>query len=341
MGNVRIWLGILLSFVFLFLAVRKVPLSDLADSLADAELIWIVGALGLQVLALLPRAMRWLVILEPHGSFREAFASQNIGYLFNNIFPLRVGELARILIMSKTCGIPVVRVGTSVVLERIIDVIIVTLGLLFALSGLKIADEYLLGARAMIWLVIVVLILFVLFIRFYPRIDRLFRSILLKKPGKIGSRLLEYWTQAMNVVTLFSSAKYTLRLIAWFMISWLLSVALYWCTFRAFVPNPTIREVILMISVLALSFLIPSSPGYLGVFQFVGQQALVIPFGLKYDPVTAFAIALTVHVIFYGITSFLGIIGVGRFGTSITRLRNEILVQPIQRNNHIHEHDRV
>ncbi|MEJ2551864.1 MAG: lysylphosphatidylglycerol synthase transmembrane domain-containing protein, partial [Anaerolineales bacterium] len=146
-GRLRIWIGITLSIVFLYFAVRKVPLSDLVASLADAELTWLAAALVLQIIALLPRAKRWLVILEPEGSFRDAFSSQNIGYLFNNIFPLRVGELARILVMSRACRIPIVRVGTSVILERVLDVIFVTLGLVIALSGIMIPDGYLSGAR--------------------------------------------------------------------------------------------------------------------------------------------------------------------------------------------------
>jgi uncharacterized protein (TIRG00374 family) len=333
-GRLRIWIGLTLSIIFLYFAVRKVPLSDLVVSLANAELIWLAAALVLQIFALLPRAKRWLVILEPEGSFREAFSSQNIGYLFNNIFLLRVGEIARILVMARVCGISIIKVGTSVILERVLDVIFVTLGLLIALSGIIIPDGYLSGARLLIWLVGVVVILLILFVRFYPRLDRLFRSLLLKMPGKFTERILAFWAQALDVIKLFSDMKHTIRLLAWFLVSWLLSIALYWCTLRAFVPDPTILEVVLMISTLALSFLIPSSPGYLGVFQFVGQQALVIPFGSKYNPVTAFAIALTVHAIFYITTSLFGIIGVGRIGLSISNIRKEVEVHPIRSEVH-------
>ncbi len=333
-GKLRIWIGFTLSILFLYFALRKVPLSSLAESLADAEFIWLAAALAIQILALLPRAKRWLVILEPEGTFGEAFTSQNIGYLFNNIFPLRVGEIARILVMARVCGIPIVRVGTSVVLERVLDVIFVTLGLMIALSGIMIPDGYLSGVRLLIWLVGVVVLFLILFVRFYPRLDRLFRSLLLKMPGKFTERILVFWSQALDIIKLFSDVNHTLRLLAWFLVSWLLSIALYWCTLRAFVPDPTILEVVLMISILALSFLIPSSPGYLGVFQFVGQQALVIPFGSKYNPVTAFAIALTVHATFYITTSLFGIVGVGRIGLSIANIRKEVEGTPIRSGDH-------
>jgi hypothetical protein len=60
----------------------------------------------------------------------------------------------------------------------------------------------------------------------------------------------------------------------------------------------------------------------------------VIPFESKYNPVTAFAIALTVHAIFYITTSLFGIIGVGRIGLSISNIRKEVEVHPIRSEVH-------
>ncbi len=332
--RVQFWLGMALSGIFLYLAVRNIPLSDLAASLTNVDLVWLVAGIVFQVIALIPRAVRWLIILEPEGSLKEAFYSQNIGYLFNNIFPLRVGELARVIVMSKGCGIPIVRVATSVILERMLDVITVLIGLLLVLSRMTIPDQFSLLTRSFVWLVFLTLILFILFVRYRHPVDRFFRRLILRFPSRFRGRILDLWKQVINGIRQFSSAKYTLRLSAWFLISWLFSVALYWCTMRAFVFNPTLLEAVFSVSVLALSFTIPSSPGYLGVFQFVGQQALVIPFGSKYSPVTALAIALTVHMIFYGTTSLLGIIGVGRFGTSVANLRTEISDKPMGSEGH-------
>ena len=71
---------------------------------------------------------------------------------------------------------------------------------------------------------------------------------------------------------------------------------------------------------LSFAVIVPSSPGFIGIFQFIGQQALVIPFGLKYSVSSALAIALIAHLVYYILSTLLGIIGVWRIGQSFTNL---------------------
>ena len=71
---------------------------------------------------------------------------------------------------------------------------------------------------------------------------------------------------------------------------------------------------------LSLAVIVPSSPGFIGVFQFVGQQALVIPFGEKYSDSSALAIALIAHIVYYIVSTLLGIIGLWRIGQSFAGL---------------------
>ncbi len=323
-GRLQFWLGILSSAVFLYLAIRNIPLPDLITSLADVDLAWLAIAFAFQVFALITRALRWTFILELEGSFTEAFHSQNIGYLFNNIFPFRIGELARIITLSNRCGISFVRVATSVVLERFLDVITVVLGLLFVLPRLRIPVQFIPISTTLAWFVLIAFVAFVLFVRYSHIVDRFIHRFLLRTRSGARERILKLWSQVVEGVKIFSNTKNSLRLSGWFLFSWLLSVFMFWCTMRAFVPDPTLIEAIFTVGILTLSLIVPSSPGYLGVFQFVGQQSLVIPFGSKYSQVTAFAIALVFHLIFYGTTSILGIIGIGRLSTSITNIRKKI-----------------
>ena len=71
-----------------------------------------------------------------------------------------------------------------------------------------------------------------------------------------------------------------------------------------------------MMASLSFALIVPSSPGFIGVFQFIGQQALVIPFGLKYSVSNALAIALMAHFVYYTLSTLLGIIGLWRIGKS-------------------------
>jgi len=72
---------------------------------------------------------------------------------------------------------------------------------------------------------------------------------------------------------------------------------------------------------LSLAVAVPSSPGFIGVFQFIGQQALVIPFGAKYSMSDALAITLVAYLVYYALSTLIGIIGMWRLGQSLSSMR--------------------
>jgi uncharacterized protein (TIRG00374 family) len=128
-----VWVGLLLSLVFGYLAFRDISLDALADSLASADYVFLLPA-GLALSAgVVVRALRWRVLFErgrqpPFGLVLNALL---ISYLFNTILPARPGELVRIQLLGKRANISRAEVATTVVLERVYDlfVLIVLLGL--------------------------------------------------------------------------------------------------------------------------------------------------------------------------------------------------------------------
>ncbi len=109
----RLWIGIGLSLLCLWLALRNVPFADLGRALAQTRYVWLVPAIVLEVLAVAARGRRWEVLLCREGILAEAFWAQGIGYLFTNILPLRLGEPARVIVLSGRCRLPLVQVAAS------------------------------------------------------------------------------------------------------------------------------------------------------------------------------------------------------------------------------------
>ena len=66
-------------------------------------------------------------------------------------------------------------------------------------------------------------------------------------------------------------------------------------------------------------------------YLLVGQQALVLPFGAKYDTASALAITLTAHLVYYVPTTALGVIGLWRLGASLMHLGRVTAVGPAAR----------
>jgi uncharacterized membrane protein YbhN (UPF0104 family) len=107
------WIGIGLSLLCLWLALRNVPFADLGRALAQARCVWLVPADALEVLAVAARGKRWEVLLDREGILVEAFWAQGIGYLFTNILPLRVSEPARVVILPGRCRLPLVQIAAT------------------------------------------------------------------------------------------------------------------------------------------------------------------------------------------------------------------------------------
>jgi uncharacterized membrane protein YbhN (UPF0104 family) len=93
---------------------------------------------------------------------------------------------------------------------------------------------------------------------------------------------------------------------------------------RSFQPHANLIEATFVVAALSLSISIPSSPGFLGIFQYVGMQALVIPFGEKYDHATALAAVMVAYLVYYIGTSLIGVISLQGFSSSLAAMQRRI-----------------
>ncbi len=315
----KFWIGIGISVACLWLAIRDVPFSEFGRSLASASYIWLLPAIVLQFLAVLPRAQRWIVLLGKEDRLADSFWAQSIGYLFTNTFPFRLGEPARIIVMSQRCRLPFVQVAASAVVERFLDVAIVLLFLVVVLPLMHVPD---IVTRAGIYfgaVILLALTILLLAIRFDQWCEKLLHRVCewcrFLPAGSIVARwreLIDGLRQQMGMRVAGAAG--------WSLVTWILAVVTEWLVIRTFQPNGSIVEAAFVIVALAFAVSVPSSPGFIGVFQFVGQQALVLPFAGKYDIATALAITLTGHLLYYLTTSILGVIGVWRLGESVSHL---------------------
>ena len=134
----RFWLGFAVSLLCLWFALRRVPLGELARLLADTNPRWLLTAVIMQLLAVITRARRWVVILGKKARLADCFRALSIGYLFTNVFPLMLGEPARVIVMTERSQLPVMQVAASALVERMLDVMTIVLALLLTLPWMKV-----------------------------------------------------------------------------------------------------------------------------------------------------------------------------------------------------------
>lgn len=117
--------SIAVSALSLVLILRAVPLGDVADSLRSADPFYLLLALLAVALSLLTRGIRWWILLNRRISAVESFHMINVMFLGNQL-PFRLGEVARGVLATRR-GVPLVISGTSIVVERLIDVLVLVL----------------------------------------------------------------------------------------------------------------------------------------------------------------------------------------------------------------------
>jgi uncharacterized protein (TIRG00374 family) len=126
----RVWLGIAVTVFFLWLTLRDVPFAEVGRVIAGANW-WVLVGLSLPTYFLLIwlRALRWGHLTDPiepihRSSLARAVA---VGFMANNVFPLRMGEVVRSWYLAREAGGSVAAIFGTVILERIIDTICVLL----------------------------------------------------------------------------------------------------------------------------------------------------------------------------------------------------------------------
>lgn len=318
--NRRLWVGVVVSLLCLWLAFRDVTVPDLGRALAGFRYFWLFPAFGLQILAIVIRAVRWDVLLNRDGGVRNAFWAQGVGFLFTNIFPLRLGEPARVMVMADRSGLPWVRVAVSAAVERLLDVAAVLVLLGLVLPWMKAPAVVLLTGRSFGFLVLLALVGVGVVLRFRQASEKVVASVAERIAVLPTEGTLRRWRELLDGLAPLARLRVSLESALGSACIWGLYTGVYWCVLHAARPDSTTIEAAFMVVALALVYTVPSSPGFIGVFQLVGQQALVLPFGDKYDARAALAVTMAAYLVYYSTTSLIGVLGLWRTGESFVRL---------------------
>jgi glycosyltransferase 2 family protein len=314
-------LGVAISLLCFWLAFRGVPLGELVSAFAGANYWWILPATAAQLLGSLARARRWQVLLLNQVSFADAFWALMIGLLGNNVLPLRAGEAARVVVVSQRTGLPLAQVAGSVVLERALDVATI-LGLLLLLLPLMQVPPAAMAAAIALGAGLALAAVLVLILLAAPeRCESVLRTVSRRLPDRVGQLILRQWQELSAGFATLRDRRTVGRIVWWSVLSWAGTVGMCWAIIEAVAPGASAIEPTFTTVAISLGIALPSSPGYIGVFQLVAQQALLLPFPSRYTASSALSVAILVHALYYVFTTSLGAVGLARLGLSLARVR--------------------
>ncbi|MDI6631931.1 MAG: lysylphosphatidylglycerol synthase transmembrane domain-containing protein [Thermoanaerobacteraceae bacterium] len=284
--TLRIIAGAGISLAFLAGAFYKVRLPELWAALRGINPFALLFCLSFFTVNCVFRALMWRVTTRPlqQVAFSTLFGGVVVGYLANNLLPLRTGELVRTYYLAARTGIPGTAVFSTICVERALDVI--SLGLLLAAAliwGLRgIVPQ---TASVVLAAMAAVLGAALLLLTGLLRFNRLHENVQL--PAALS--------RAGEGVRKFLEPVANLRRTKTFLVLTGLSLAAWASNYLSLLPlarsaQNCAEAALLLLLFINLGLLIPSSPGALGVMQVAFWTALA-PFGIPKEQALALSLA--------------------------------------------------
>lgn len=305
----------LFSGLLLYLVLRKVDFLETWKTLGKIDSIYLAIIPVIYLAQLSFRNLRWHAILNRTDkiAYRKVNSIAFIGLLVNNILPARIGELVKVWIVSRRSPISRSAALTSVILDRLFDGLTVVL-ILIAATSFYPTPEWIENTAKIggVFFIVAVLVFFLLvfqnqfFIKLFDRyLTGRTEKFLVFFHQKIRNLL-----NGMDVIKSFPMLTYAI-LISF--VGWIGEGAFYYGLMLSFGFNLTISAILILTSIVALSIVIPSTPGYIGVHQFAIVQTLLV-FGIGHNQ--AFGVALIAYVIQYVTILLAGIVSIWTIGIS-------------------------
>ena len=122
-NSIRIIIALIISFFCISYALRDFNYTLFINSLVNANYVYMVSSILLLIFIIFLRSIRWRFLFVEEININDLYKSQLVGYMGNNILPLRLGELLKAYYLEKKSKISKYEVLGTVVLERVLDLV--------------------------------------------------------------------------------------------------------------------------------------------------------------------------------------------------------------------------
>ena len=294
----------LLVAVLLYVSLRGIEWRQVGQIVRSADPGGLGLAMGVSSVTLFVRACRWRVLLNAEGSVTvpSAFWATAGGYFGNNFLPARAGELVRTYMIGSRTGMEIPFVLATALSERVADAVALVLISAMVLMMLPAQSGWLAGAArpfAILGLLGVLAIGILPFLG--PVGKRLIERAPLPHAGR--SRLVTIMEQGLRGMRAFHDARRLSAFLALTVLIWSLDAIGTVIGGAALGFQIPIAVAFLLLAGLGLGSALPSTPGYVGIYQFVAVTVLT-PFG--FSRTDAIAYILVAQAAMYVVIGFWG-----------------------------------
>lgn len=300
---VQAGLGLAVTSLFIWLIIRQVDGADIWAALATAKTGWI----GLGVLMFFcgyaARVRRWQLMLrhkDPAMTWVRAFLPFLGSIAVNNLVPFRAGDALRALGFTKWLNQSAPNVLATLLVERMLDLLTLLLALGLALLWFGFAintagNLFGVGAGGLIALGLVVLAVLLKPRLMAPVAFGLVHLVGVVS-GRLGARARSAVERVFETLAELASGAGMITLVLWSLIAWSFEALVFYYVALGVPALGDAVAAFLALPVGTLSTLLPSTPGYVGTFDYFVIQAMQM---MGNAPAAAAAFAVLVHLVLW------------------------------------------
>ncbi len=315
-----LWIGIVISLALLAFVFYGTDFRAIGDVFRSANYFFLLPAILLYFIGVLMRALRWHFLLRSIKPIRvgHLFQITVIGYMANDLLPLRIGELVRAYTLGETEQISKASTLVTIVLERIFDGVTMLLFIGTASFFLPLDDRI----RALLLigsiLFATVIVVLVAVTSFRECFDHLIHRVMARLPERWSMRGLKVIDSFFHGMSVLRNPSDALLALGFSICAWVLEASMYAVLALGFGIALQFPVFVLTTAVANLVTIVPSTAGYVGVFD-VPVKTILGLFGV--DPNVAASYTLLLHATLIVPVVLLGLIFTWRLGLSVGQLQ--------------------
>lgn len=297
--------------MLLYYSLRGIDWRQVARIITSAAPGPLIAAVVFATVSLLLRAIRWRILLTAGGSVSvaTAFWATAAGFFGNNFLPARAGELVRTFMISTRSTLDTAYVLATALSERVADAVALAIISAVVLLCVPAQPGWLAGAARPF---AIIGLLGAVGLAILPLFGSVGRRIIERAPlpHALRPRLMSAMEQGLRGMRAFHNARRLAGFLTLTILIWCLDAAGTVITGAALGLSLPIAIAFLLIAALGVASALPSTPGYVGIYQFVAVTVLT-PFG--FSRTDAIAFILVAQALMYVVIGFWGSLGLLRY----------------------------
>lgn len=323
--------GIAITVPLLWWSLRGIHFGEVWEFMRTARTLPLLGTV-VAILAVLPlRAMRWRALLSAEKQLPviPLLHATTIGFAINNLLPARAGEIARAYAARKLTGVSFSSALVTIIVSRVLDG--VTLFALLAgatLVGWLSTDAVVVGVpvgrimQLAVWIFGGLSLLGFSGIVFPKQLLAATRAVCRAVFRQtLANRIVNGLQTVLDSLSVLRSARRLITVLGWSFLLWGVNALSFYLCFLAFDMDVPWYGALVLQSLINFGLVIPSTPGFVGVFEAVTRASLAI-YAVPPGPAISYAVAY--HFCAYLPVTLIGLWSLSRAHLHLSEIQEQV-----------------